>query len=102
MESVINVSIMIPTTAMIPIATPIVTAAVERAAIETMEPRAGADEYSVHKIISAPISVRRASVRSIPVVAVGAYRRRSNRYANWTDADSNSYLRARNSAHREH
>lgn len=101
MESVIKMPVMIPTTAMIPIATAIVTAAIERVPIETMEPRAGADEYSVHEVIRTPISVRRACVRSIRVVAVSAYRRRSNRYANRTNSDSYSYLRARHCAHRE-
>lgn len=96
-----------PRAAPITWATPVVAASIVTPAIiwptvEAMEPRAGADEYSVHEVIRAPISVRRASVRSIRVVAVGAYRRRSDRYANRTYSDSHSYLRARNSAHREH
>ncbi len=102
MEPVVTAPVTIPTTAMIPIATAIVTAAIIRAPIETMEPRAGADEYSVREVVRAPISVGRASVRRIRVVAVGAHWRRPNRDANRTDADSHSYLRARNSAHREH
>ena len=95
--------------AMTPITAPIipmsiVTAAVIRTTVEPMEPGAGADEYSVREVIRAPISVRRASVRSIRVVAVSAYRRRSDRYSHRTNSDpySHSYLRARNSAHREH
>jgi hypothetical protein len=94
--------VMIPTTAMIPIATAIVTAAIIRMTVEPMEPRAGADEYSVREVVRAPISIGRASVRSIRVVAVGAHWRRPNRDANRTDADSHSYLRARNRAHRKH
>jgi hypothetical protein len=94
--------VMIPTTAMIPIATAIVTAAIIRMTVESMEPRAGADEYSVREVVRAPISIGRASVRSIRVVAVGAHWRRPNRDANRTDADSHSYLRACNRAHRKH
>jgi len=107
MEPVITAPIMIPTTTMIPItpmvpiATAIVTAAIIRVSIEAMEPRAGSDEYSVHEVVRGPISVRRASVRSIRVVAVGAHWRRPNRHANRADADSYLHLRARNSAHRE-
>jgi hypothetical protein len=103
MESVINMMpVVIPTTAMIPIATAIVTAAIIRMTVEPMEPRPGPDEYSVREVVRAPISVGRASVRSIRVVAVGAHWRRPNRYANRTNSDSHSYLRARNSAHRKH
>ena len=109
MEPVVTVPITIPTSAMIPvtpmvpIATAIViTTAIIRVTVEAMEPRAGADEYSVREVVRAPISVGRASVRSIWVVAVGAHWRRPNRDANRTDADSHSYLRARNSAHRKH
>jgi hypothetical protein len=102
MESVVNVPATIPTSAMIPIATTIVTAAIKPMTVEPMEPRAGADKYSVREVVRAPISVGRASVRSIRVVAVGANWRRPNRDANRADADSHSYLRACNSAHREH
>lgn len=96
MEPVVNVPVVIPTTAMIPIA-----AAIVRAAVEAMEPRAGADEYSVHEVVRAPISIRRASVWSIRVVAVGANRRCTNRHAHRTNSDSysHSYLRARHCAH---
>ena len=75
MESVVNVTVMIPTTAVIPVATAIVTAAIIRAAVEAMEPRAGADEYSVHEVIRAPIAVRRAIIRLIIVISVIANRR---------------------------
>lgn len=101
MESVINVPVMIPTTAMIPITTAIVTAAVERTPVESMEPRAGTDEYSVHEVIRAPISVGRASVRSVRVVTVGANRRCTDRHSYRTNSDPHSYLRARHCAHRE-
>src|SRR3984957_10783524 len=102
MEPVATPPITHPTTAMIPTATAIVTAAIIRVTVEPMEPRAGADEHSVREVIRAPISVGRASVRSIRVVAVGAHWRRPNRDANRTDADSHSYLCARNCAHRKH
>jgi hypothetical protein len=96
--------VMIPTTAMVPIAATVVAATIVAGAVEAMEPRAGPDKYSVHEVIRAPISIGRASVRSIWVVTVSAYRRRPNRYANRTNSDSHSYsyLRARNGAHREH
>ena len=93
MEPVVTMPVMIPT------ATAIVTAAIVRVTVEPMEPWAGADEYSVREVVRAPISVGRASVRSIRVVAVGAHWRRPNRYANRTKSDSHSYLRARNSTH---
>lgn len=59
-------------------------------AIEPMEPWPRADENSAHKIIRAVISVGRAGVRIIAVVAVGAYRRWAsvNRSTN-SNADSN-------------
>jgi hypothetical protein len=104
MEPVVNVPVVIPTTAMIPVAPIIpIAAAIVRAAVEAMEPRAGADEYSVHEVVRAPISIRRASVRSIRVVAVGANRRCTNRHAHRTNSNSysHSYLRARHCAHRE-
>jgi hypothetical protein len=105
-EPVVTVPVTIPTTAMIPVApmvpipmTIVVAPAIIRVTVEAMEPRAGANEHAVHEVIRSPISVRRASVRSIRVVAVGAHWRRPNRYANWTNSDSHSYLRARNSTH---
>lgn len=94
-------SAMAPITAPI-IPTAIVTTAIVAVSIETMEPGAGAYEYSVREVVRAPISVGRASVRSIRIVAVGAHRRRPNRYAHRTYSDSHSYLRARHRAHREH
>jgi hypothetical protein len=105
-EPVVTMPVTIPTTPMIPVApmvpipmTIVVAAAIIRVTVEAMEPRASADEYSVREVVRAPISVGRASVRSIRVVAVGAHWRRPNRYANRTNSDSHSYLRARNSTH---
>jgi hypothetical protein len=102
MKPVVTAPVTIPTTAMIPIAATIIAAAVVAGTVEPMEPWAGSDEYSVREVVRAPISVGRASVRSIRVVAVGAHWGRPNRDANRADADSYSYLRARNTAHRKH
>jgi len=97
MEPVVTAPVTIPTTAMIPIAATIIAAAVVAGTVEPMEPRAGPDEYSVREVVRTPISVRRASIRRIRVVTVSADRRT----ADHSNADSHSYLRARNSAHRK-
>jgi hypothetical protein len=58
----------------IPEPTPRVAASVKaRASIETMEPRAGADKYVACKPIRSVVTIRRARVRVIWIVAIGAY-----------------------------
>ncbi len=89
-----------------PFATAVVpsTAVVSAASVEPVEPRACADEHAPVKIVRAVVAVRRAGVRRISIVAVCAYRGRSDvsrpiidrRNAN-TDADP--YLRASRSRH---
>jgi hypothetical protein len=88
-------------TAMTVEAMSIVTTAVVWMTIEPVEPRAGADEYSVHKVIRSPIAVRRARVRGIRIVAVSANRRRADRHSHrsYSDSYSDSHLRTRNGAH---
>lgn len=86
--------------------TPIAAAAIKTmsiitTAVETMEPRAGADEYSVHEVVRPPISVGRASVWGVRIVAVSAYRREPYVTGTNSDADSHAHLRACNGAHRE-
>ena len=78
--------------AMIPIAA---------AAVEAMEPRAGANEYSIHEVIRSPVSVGRAGVWGVRIVAVSAYRRGSYVTGTNSDANSHAHLRACNGAHRE-
>jgi hypothetical protein len=84
---------------MIPIATTIVTAAI----VGVTVPRAGTDEYSIHKVIRSPVAVRCARVRRVRVVAVGAYRRPTDRDSHWSYSNPHSHpnLRARNGAHRK-
>lgn len=72
-------------------AAPEIVAIDKRASTETMKPRPGTDENSADKILRAIVSVGRASVRGIRVVAVGTYRR-------WTKiagaySDGNPHLR---------
>jgi hypothetical protein len=59
--------------------TVVAAASVETVAVvatSPAEPRADADEHAVDEVIRAPITVGRAIIRSIVVVAVGAGRRR--------------------------
>ena len=89
-----------------PAMTPIAAAAIKTMSIvtttvEAMEPRAGADEYSVHEVVRSPVSVGRASVWGVRVVAVSAYRRGPYVTGTNSDADSHAHLRACNGAHRE-
>jgi hypothetical protein len=44
------------------------------ATVEAMEPWAGAYKHAAHKVVRAPIAIRRASIRVIGVVAVIAHR----------------------------
>jgi len=88
--------------AMIPIAATAVKAmSIVTTTVEAMEPRAGADEYSVHEVVRSPISIGRASVWGIRIVAVSAYRRGPYVTGTNSDADSHAHLRACNGAHRE-
>jgi hypothetical protein len=96
-EPIVTVeSAMIPIAAAAVKAVPIVTAA-----IEAMEPRAGANEYTVHEVVRSPVSVRRASVWGVRIVAVSAYRRGPYVTGTNSDADSHAHLRVGNGAHRE-
>jgi hypothetical protein len=96
-ESIVTVE-----SAMIPIAAAAIkTMSIITTAVEAMEPRAGADEYSVHEVIRSPISVGRASVWGVRIVAVSAYRREPHVTGTNSNADSHAHLRARNGAHRE-
>jgi hypothetical protein len=65
---------------------PIAGASVEPA----MEPRARADEYATGEVARAVVTVRRARVWVVPVVAVGAYGSRSNIPRSDSDAHYNA------------
>jgi hypothetical protein len=57
--------------------TSIITTTMEaRTSVEAMKPRAGANENSTYKIVWPVVAVRRASIRVISIVAVGAHRSR--------------------------
>src|SRR5262249_52028814 len=62
-------------------AAPAFTSPAESAAIkamsESVEPRACADEHATHEPIWPVVAVRRASIRIVIVISVGADRRRS-------------------------
>jgi hypothetical protein len=66
-----------------------------RVPIKSMEPRARADEHSIHEIIRTPVSVRRARVRSVRVISIRAYRRRPDPHCHRPNADSHSYSHLR-------
>ncbi len=88
------------------IATSIETAAIVAAAIETAPvigviPGAGTDKHAVNKVVRAVVAIRRATIRVIPVVAVGADRSRPVVRRTNSDADKHSLCMRRN-RRREH
>jgi len=62
------------------------TAVIARAAIVAVKPRAGADKDSPGEPIRTVVSVRRARVRIIVIVAVETGRRRFN--VGWTESEA--------------
>ena len=80
----------------------IVTATIEtRTPIEAMEPWAGANKDAIKKVVWTIVAVRRASIRVIPVIAVGAHRRRTVVARANPDADNHS-LCVRRSCRRQY
>lgn len=63
--------------------------AVERGAVESMEPWARSDEHSARKPFRAVVAVRCARVRRIGIVAIGANRRRTHNNRCWAYANPN-------------
>jgi hypothetical protein len=59
--------------------------------VEAMEPGTRANKHAPGKIIRPIVAVRRARVRRVPVVAVGAYR--SGTDVAWPESNSNPDLR---------
>ena len=56
------------------------------AAVEAVEPRTGADKNTAREVTRPVVTVRRARVRSISVIAVLAHRRWTN--VGWPDAEA--------------
>jgi hypothetical protein len=73
------------------IAPAIVTTAIETPAVESMEPRASPDEDSVEEPIRAVVTVRRASVWVIIIVAIGADRCRANVSVCWANSNAHDH-----------
>jgi hypothetical protein len=68
-----SVTVSMPTTAIVP-----APSAVEAATtVETMEPRTRANKHATGKIVRAVVSVGRACVRGVPIVAIRADRGRA-------------------------
>src|SRR5467141_557183 len=82
--------------------TSIITTTIEaRTSVEAMKPRAGANENSTYKIVWPVVAIRRASIRVIPIVAVGAHRSRPVVGRADSNADNHS-LRMRRNRCQEH
>jgi hypothetical protein len=75
---------------------PVIETAADEAAMEAVEPRAGADEDAADKVVRAVVTVGCASVRVESVVAVGADRRAVHRSAN---RNTHAHLRASRPSH---
>jgi hypothetical protein len=73
------------------IAPAIVTTAIETPAVESMEPRASPDEDSVEEPIRAVVTVWRASVWVIIIVAIGADRCRANVSVCWANSNAHDH-----------
>lgn len=77
--------------------------AVESAtAVEAMEPWTRADEHAAGKIVRAIVAIRRAGIRGIPVIAIGAGRSRPNvgwGHVPWPKSNSNPNLRVGRARH---
>ncbi len=81
--------------------TTIVATTIETAPVIAVIPRAGANENSTHKIVWPVVSVRRASIRVISIVAVGAYR--SGTVVGRADSNADNHsLRMRRNRCQEH
>src|SRR5579871_1992970 len=81
--AVINPRAAIPAVCITPVAEP----------PRTMEPRSRSDEHATSEPIRTVVSVRRASVRIVAVVAIFTNGRRSNCDAYWSNSDSHTHLR---------
>jgi len=75
------------------------TAAIKTTTVETIEPRACADKEAVYKVLWTVETVRRAIIRVIAVVAVGAHR--SWTVVAWANPNSKRNLSMRRSRRRE-
>jgi hypothetical protein len=64
------------------------------AAIESVEPRAGADKCSAHEIVRTVVAIGRAGIRRVVIIAIRANRRRPNVRRPHSESNSDSNLRA--------
>jgi hypothetical protein len=80
----------------------IIAAPVEtRTPVKAMKPRAGAYEEATHKVVRCVVAVRRASIRVIAVVAVGAHRSRT--IVGWANSNADNHsLRLRRNCSEKH
>jgi hypothetical protein len=69
----------------------VIAPAIEARAVESMEPWASPDEDSVYEPIRAVVTVRRASVWGIIIVAIGANRSRANISVPWANSNAHDY-----------
>jgi hypothetical protein len=77
----------------------VVTASIVTGTVETVEPRAGAYKDAPRKVVWPVVTVRRAFIRVIPIVAVGAHRSRT--VVARADSNANRNLRMRRSCRRQ-
>jgi hypothetical protein len=81
--------------------TTVVATTIETAPVIAVIPRAGANENSTHKIVWPVVAVRRASIRVVSIVAVGAYR--SGTVVGRADSNADNHsLRMRRNRCQEH
>ena len=73
------------------VAPAVVTTAIETATVVSMEPRASPDEDSVEEPIRAIVTVRRAGIWVIIIIAVGANRCRANVSVPWANSNAHDH-----------
>jgi hypothetical protein len=78
-------------------ASSVVAVAIVAASPVTVIPRAGADKHAAYEPVWPVITIRCASVRIMPIVAVGADGTRTNARVNRTDANPHGNLGMRGS-----
>jgi hypothetical protein len=78
-------------------ATSVITVAIVAASPVTVVPRAGTDKQAAYEPVWAVITIRCASIRIIPVIAVGAGGSRTNAPVNRTDTNAHGNLGMRGS-----
>jgi hypothetical protein len=69
----------------------VIAPAIETRTVEPVEPRASPDEHAVYEPIRAVVTVRRASVWGIIIVAIGANRSRANISVPWANSNAHDH-----------